>query len=151
MNIKKWIIGLVAVAGLSSPALADSFGVRLGYPVGVQYSTSNPGSEGSGFRVAVNSFFYNVLVQADYMFGRISLSDSLPLGLFYGAGAHVGFGFGFFSGIQVGAQGTIGVEYLIQPGLSAGVDASIGIDFIPGLSTPILPYYGGSLFVAFKL
>ena len=148
--MKKKLGMLVAMfALLNTSALADSFGVRLGYPVGVQYNTTDPGETGSGFRVAIESYFVNVLVQGDLMLGRIKLGDNLPLNLFYGVGAHVGFG--FYSSFLVGAQGTVGVEYLIQPGLSVGVDASGGVSFYPGFTTPIQPYYGGSLFFNFKL
>lgn len=153
MKLKKLLIGLIAFLMFASPSFAQSFGVRLGYPIGVQYSTANPGKQGTGFRIAVESFFFlNVEVQADLMFGQIELAQGTPLTLFYGAGLHAGF---FFLGwVDVGAQGTVGLEYLLQPGLSLFLDASFGLSF--NLGTPvgvglISPYFGGSFGISFKI
>jgi hypothetical protein len=160
MKLKKLLIGLIAFLMFASPSFAQSFGVRLGYPLGVQYSTANPGKQGSGFRIALEtSFFADITLQADLMFGQIQLSKgATPISLFYGAGAHVGLGFGTFffrSGVYAGVQGTIGLELLLQPGLSVFVDTSLGLDiyfsnFGTGFS-PIGFYYAGALGLSFKI
>jgi hypothetical protein len=153
MKLKKLLIGLIAFLMFASPSFAQSFGVRLGYPIGVQYSTANPGKQGTGFRIAVESFFFiNVEVQADLMFGQIELAKGTPLTLFYGAGLHAGFV--FLGWVEIGAQGTVGLEYLLQPGLSLFLDASLGISL--NLGTPvgiglISPYYGGAFGISFKV
>jgi hypothetical protein len=153
MKLKKLLIGLVAFLMFASPSFAQSFGVRLGFPIGVQYSSANPGLQGTGFRVALEtSFFLDVNLQADLMLGQIELSKGTPLTLFYGAGLHAGFIFlGWF---DVGAQGTIGLEYLLQPGISLFVDASLGLSFNFGTLVGvglISPYFGGAFGVSFKL
>ncbi len=150
MKLKKLLIGLIAFLMFASPSFAQSFGVRLGYPFGVQYSTANVGQQGSGFRVALEtSFFAGLNLQADLMLGRIKLGDTAPLGLYYGAGAHVGF---IFTGqIFLGLQATIGLEYLLQPGLSLGADFSGGVSFLPGAATAIAPYFGGAFLIIFKI
>jgi hypothetical protein len=151
MKLKKLLIGLIAFLMFASPSFAQSFGVRLGYPFGVQYSTAGVGQQGSGFRIALETaFFAGINLQADLMLGRVPLGGKgVPLSLYFGAGAHVGF---IFTGnFFVGAQGTIGLEYVLQPTISLGVDFSGGISFFPGFITPILPYYGGAFLVIFKL
>ena len=152
--MKKWIIALIAALSFSSLADAASFGVKLGFPLGVQYSTFDP-NEGTGFRIAVlSSFFLDVRGQVDFIFGRIALSPDLPLSFYYGAGGHVGLGF-YGLGLFLGAQGTLGLEYLLQPGLSIGTDISAGVSIYPagfgGPIAPILPYFGGGLFLNFKI
>jgi hypothetical protein len=149
--MKKWIIALVATLGFAiSQADAASFGVRLGYPIGVQYTSTDPGSAAGGFRIALNTFFFaDIRLQGDYFFGSIPLSTTAPLSLYYGAGAHAGYG--FFGYFIVGVQGTGGIEYLLQPSLSLGLDLSLGISFWPGFPFPVQPYYGGSFFVNFKI
>ena len=154
--MKKWIIALVAAFGFAaSPAFADSFGVRLGLPIGVQYQNFNPG-EGTGFRIALGTYFFqNIEAQFDLILGRIPLGTLDNFTAFYGAGAHAGFWFGYFLGgyFNVGPQVTGGLEYLLQPGLSIGADLSLGLDLQFGNSLVSLIgfYYGGSFFVNFKL
>jgi hypothetical protein len=163
MKLKKLLIGLIAFLMFASPSFAQSFGVRLGFPIGVQYSSANPGNQGTGFRVALEtSFFLDVVLQADLMLGQIQLSKGqLPISLFYGAGVHVGLGFnpvsvlvlkgGFFAGVQ----GTIGLELLVQPGLSLFVDTSLGLDVyfsnFGSAFSPIGFYYAGAFGISFKV
>ncbi len=150
MKLKKLLIGLIAFLMFASPSMAQSFGVRLGYPIGVQYSTANPGKQGTGFRVALEYAFYGGIgLQADLMLGQIPLGQSLPLTLFYGVGPHVGIGFA--GGFSLGAQGTIGLEYLVQSGLSLFIDASLGLDINLGGGSAVTPYYGGTFGISFKL
>jgi hypothetical protein len=163
MKLKKLLIGLIAFLMFASPSMAQSFGIRLGYPLGVQYSTANPGKQGSGFRVALEtSFFLDIVLQADIMFGQIQLSKGqTPISLFYGAGAHVGLGFSpvslfiVKSGVFAGVQGTIGLELLLQPGLSVFVDTSLGLDiYFSNFGTAFSPigfYYAGALGLSFKI
>jgi hypothetical protein len=166
MKLKKLLIGLVAFLMFASPSFAQSFGVRLGYPLGVQYSTANPGKQGSGFRIAVGtSFFLDVEAQADLMLGQVQLSKgATPFSLFYGVGLHAGYNFGYgFLNVPgflfLGPQGTIGLELLLQPGLSLFVDTSLGLSINLGGTFPdgtryipfISFYYSGALGVSFKI
>ena len=149
--MKKWIIALVAALGFAatqSQADAASFGVRLGYPIGVQYTSTDPGNAAGGFRVALNTFFFlDAVLQADYFFVSIPLGTNLPLSLYAGAGAHVGLLFG--GGLEFGAQATGGLEYLLQPSISLGIDLSLGISYYTvGF---ISPYFGGAFFANFKI
>ncbi len=153
--MKKWIIALVATLGFAvSQADAASFGVRLGFPLGVQYTSTDTGNAAGGFRIALESFFFvNAELQADYFFGSVSLGTNLPLSLYYGAGAHVGYY--FYGGLDFGVQGTAGLEYLLQPSISLGIDLSLGISYYTAgvLNTAgfIAPYYGGAFFANFKI
>jgi hypothetical protein len=155
MKLKKLLIGLIAFLMFASPSFAQSFGVRLGYPLGVQYSTGDVGQQGTGFRIAAGTFFFaGIEVQADLMLGQIKLGDSAPLTLFYGAGLHAGFFFGnalVQSGFSFGPQGTIGLEYVLQKGLSLFVDTSLGLDIVLGSSSPIQFYYSGAFGISFKI
>ena len=150
MKLKKLLIGLVAFLMFASPSFAQSFGIRLGYPIGIQYSSANPGLQGTGFRVALETYFFSgVTLQADIMLGQIQLAKGqLPISLFYGVGPHISLGFG--GGISAGVQGTIGVELLIQPGLSGFVDFSPGIDFSFS-GAGIFFYYAGAFGLSFKI
>jgi hypothetical protein len=147
--MKKWIIALVAAFGFAaSQADAASFGVRLGYPIGVQYTSTDPGDAAGGFRIALNTFFFfDATLQADYFFGSIALSPGVPLTLYYGAGAHVGLIFA--GGLRFGAQATGGLEYLLQPSISLGIDLSLGVSY--WTAGFVAPYYGGSFFANFKI
>jgi hypothetical protein len=151
MKLKKLLIGLIAFLMFASPSFAQSFGIRLGYPVGVQYSSANPGKQGTGFRVALETFFFaNVQVQADLMLGQIELAKGTPLTLFYGAGLHAGFGFAA-SYFYVGPQVTLGLEYLLQPSISLFLDWSLGLDLQFGFGNLIGFYYGGAFGISFKV
>jgi hypothetical protein len=164
--MKKKLGMLVAMfALLNTSALADSFGVRLGYPLGVQYTS------GESFRISgyVNPFFgLGIGIQGDLILGSIkSLANTEGLNLYYGAGANAGYytyanGSIFsYSYLNIGVQGTGWVEYSLTPTLSVFVDASVGIDYGISLgSTGVLgattfggisPYYGGALGLNFKL
>jgi hypothetical protein len=153
--MKKWIIALVAALGFAaSQADAASFGVRLGYPIGVQYTSTDPGNAAGGFRIALNTFFFfDATLQGDYFFGSVPLGTGLPLSLYYGAGAHVGYL--FYGGFRFGAQATGGLEYLLQPTISLGIDLSLGVSFYTagalGTAGFIAPYFGGSFFANFKI
>ena len=151
MKLKKLLIGLVAFLMFASPSFAQSFGVRLGYPFGVQYSTGDVGKQGTGFRIAVGTFFFSgIEVQADLMLGQIKLGDGAPLTLFYGAGLHAGYSF-FFGYFGFGPQGTIGLEYVLQKGLSLFFDTSIGVDINLGFSLPVTVYVAGTFGISFKI
>ena len=152
--MKKWIIALIAALSFTSLADAASFGVRLGYPIGVQYTSTDPGNAAGGFRIALNTFFFfDATLQADYFFGSIAPAAGVPLTIYFGAGAHAGYL--FFGGFRFGAQATGGLEYLLQPGLSLGADLSLGLSFFTatgvGLAGGLSPYFGGSFFVNFKI
>jgi hypothetical protein len=148
--MKKKLGMLVAMFALfNSSALADSFGVRLGYPLGVQYTS------GESFRIAgyVSPFVgLGLGVQGDLILGSIkNLAKTEGLNLYYGAGAHAGYytySFGSiysYSYANVGAQGTGWLEYSFTPTLSVFLDASLGIDYgIPlGTTGTYLGTYGG--------
>ena len=131
MKMKKWLLGIVAMIGLSSPAFADSFGVRLGFPgLGAQYTS------GESFRLAayVNPYAFSIGfgAQGDLILGKIAaLGGISDLNAYYGAGVHAGF-FGassLVSVINIGVQGTAWVEYQITPTLSAFWDVTVGPEF----------------------
>jgi hypothetical protein len=151
--MKKWLIALIVMLGFAASANAQSFGVRL---IGAQYNTFDPG-KGTGLQIAVSTFFFGSIdLEVNYLLGRIDLSDDNKFTFYYGAGAHAGFGLGVLSGgFGVGAHGVLGLEYLLQPTLSFGVSVHPGLTFVPGLSgmgfSPIVFYYGGLLFLNFKI
>jgi hypothetical protein len=159
--MKKKLGMLVAMFALfNSSALADSFGVRLGYPLGVQYTS------GETFRIAgyINPFIG--LSVGDLILGSLKdLGNTSGLNLYYGAGANVDYySYGYLtynlSLLRLGVQGTGWLEYSLTPTLSVFVDASVGIDYGIALSNTviagysyggILPYYAGALGLNFKL
>jgi hypothetical protein len=144
--MKKWLILLVAVLGFSASANAQSFGVRL---LGVQYNTFNPGT-GTGLQLGVSTLFYSFDIEANFLLGRIPLVADKKFTFYYGAGLNAGFdGFGF-STFGFGGHGVLGAEYLLQP------TTSIGVAFHPGVryylsALGLRPYFGGFLFVNFKI
>jgi hypothetical protein len=165
--MKKKLGMLIAMfALLNSSALADSFGVRFGFPnLGVQYTS------GESFRISGYIYpFYGlgIGVQGDLILGSIKgLGNTDALNLYYGAGANAGY-YTFSSGniysysyLNVGVQGTGWLEYTLSPTLSAFVDASFGIDYgialggtgiLTGINYGgITPYYGGAFGLNFKL
>lgn len=146
--MKKVLILLVAILGISASANAQSFGVKL---IGVQYNTFDPG-RGSGLQVALSTLFISFDLEVNYIIGREYLSDDRKFSFFYGAGAHVGFlGFFTFGQVGFGAHGIVGLEYLIQPSTSIGVSLHPGISIYPGFILPVGPYFGGGLFVNFRI
>jgi hypothetical protein len=164
--MKKKLGMLVAMFALfNTSALADSFGVRLGYPLGVQYTS------GESFRIAgyVSPFFgLGIGVQGDLILGSIKKVGGVnDLNVYYGAGANAGY-FTYslgstysYSYLNLGVQGTGWIEYSITPTLSVFLDASLGIDYGIGLGGSgaltginyggIAPYYGGAFGLNFKL
>ena len=145
--MRKILIVLAIVLGLSASASAQSFGVKL---IGVQYNSFNPG-RGDGLQIALSTLFISFDLEVNYIIGRTYLDSSRDFSFFYGAGAHAGFlGFFSFGALGFGAHGIIGLEYLIQPTLSVGVSLHPGISFYTqGLG--VLPYFGGGLFLNFKI
>jgi hypothetical protein len=140
---KLWII-LAMFAIFNTSALAQSFGVFL---VGASYNTYNPG-KAEGFRIGAR-LVTSIDVQADYILGRIdNLGGTQGFSLYYGAGAHAGFGF-LRSFPSVGAHAVVGIEYLLSPTMSVFLDASPGISYYIGYG--IDAYYGGALGLNLKL
>jgi hypothetical protein len=140
--MKKFIFAVIGLIALGSTGFADSFGVRLGFPLGIQYNTFDPG-QGTGFRASLNTFIFRSTLQGDYIFGRVeNLADINNLSLYYGGGLHVGIWNGsntgptsFFGGVQA----TTGVEYIIQPGVSAFVDLGGAVSYF--LRSKAFDYY----------
>jgi hypothetical protein len=155
MNLRNRLI--CAVLMLVSPAAAQSFGVR-GYPLGIQYSTSNPGHQGNGLRLALGTtFFSDIVSQGDCMFGQFQIIDNPYSSIFYGAGLRAGSGLsgsffrnGFFLGIH-----TPGFELLLEPNVSVIADASVGADvYFSNFATayPLTGFYRHSaLGISFKV
>jgi hypothetical protein len=144
---KLWII-LAMFAMFNTSALAQSFGVYL---VGASYNSYNPG-KAEGFRIGAR-LLVSVDLQADYIIGRLdNLGGTSGLSLYYGAGAHAGFGF-LLSYPSVGAHAVLGIEYLLSPTMSVFLDASPGISYYLGApaSVALSPYYGTALGLNLKL
>jgi hypothetical protein len=144
---KLWII-LAMFAIFNTSALAQSFGVYL---VGASYNSYNPG-KAEGFRIGAR-LLVSVDLQADYILGRIdNLGGTEGFSLYYGAGAHAGFGF-LYSFPSVGAHAVLGIEYLLSPTMSVFLDASPGVSFYigSGIGSGINPYYGTALGLNIKL
>jgi hypothetical protein len=140
---KLWII-LAMFAIFNTSALAQSFGVYL---VGASYNTYDPG-KAAGFRIGAR-LVTSIDVQADYILGRIdSLGGVSDLSLYYGLGAHAGFGF-LRSFPSVGAHVVVGIEYLLTPTMSAFLDASPGVSYYIG--SVLDGYYGAALGLNIKL
>jgi hypothetical protein len=145
--MKKLLIVLIAILGISASANAQSFGIKL---IGVQYNTFDPG-RGTGLQIALSTLFFDTTLEVNYIFGRENLSDDRKLSLFYGAGGHAGF-LGFFGiGGAFGAQAVVGIEYLLQPSTSIGVSLHPGITIYLAGGALVLPHFGGGLFVNFKI
>lgn len=148
--MKKILVMLLVVLGLSASANAQSFGVKF---IGVQYNTFDPG-RGTGLQIALSTFFVSTDLEVNYLIGRTYLDTAKDFSLFYGAGGHVGF-LGFFGigGVfGVGAHGVIGLEYLLQPSISIGVSVHPGVTFYfgNGGAFPFF-YYNGGLFINFRI
>ncbi len=150
--MKKWLILLVAILGFSASANAQSFGVKF---IGVQYNTFNPGV-GTGLQITLSTLFFSFDVEGNFILGRIPLTADKKFTLYYGAGLNAGFlGFFSFGAFGFGGHGVLGLEYLLQPSTSIGVALHPGIRYYLTGSVNnagfISPYFGGSLFVNFKI
>ncbi|HEX2865187.1 MAG TPA: hypothetical protein VHN99_11505 [Deinococcales bacterium] len=146
--MKKWLIGALVVLGFSSLATsqATGFGVRAGYPIdlGVQFTTSDT----AGLRFAGGLDYPGVGAQVDYLIHQpLPVNGLTDLSLYYGGGAHAQVFFFYGFGVELGGQGTFGVEWAFAPTLSAFWEASAGLGFGFGdwyyLSSGIR-FYGGS-------
>jgi hypothetical protein len=150
--MKKWLIVLLSFFALSAGAQAQSFGVKL---LGVQYNTFDPG-KGTGLQIALGTFFFSTDLELNFLLGRIPLTTDQKFTFYYGAGAHVGaLGIFSFSAFGVGAHGVLGVDYILQPGLAVGVSWHPGVTYyFNGLgvgASPLFFYYGGGLYLQFKI
>ncbi len=159
--MKKYlVVAVVGLTTLSSSALADSFGVRLGYPLGLQYTAENTFGKEKDLRIAATfSPFYGDLeigVQADYLINK-PLGDTKGLNFFYGGGVHFNLAtFGSYSSFAPGAQFTGGLEFKLDKNLSVFLDTSVGASFYTGSYysyrySGLQPYYEGALGLNFKL
>jgi hypothetical protein len=154
------MLAAVAVATLSSSAFADSFGVRLGYPLGIQYTAENSFGKEKDLRISGTfSPYYGDLeigVQADYLINK-PLGDTKGLNFFYGGGVHINLAtFGSYSAFAPGGQFTAGLEFKLDKTLSIFLDTSVGASFYTGSYyyyrySGLQPYYAGSLGLNFKL
>jgi hypothetical protein len=154
MKLKTFLLAAGISVAMASPAFATSFGVRLGYPLGVQYSTGGAFTKET-LRISANFYFSSLSIQGDYLFLRddLKLQGISGLGYFIGAGVHAGSYIGVYSGaLGIGAQVTGGLEYKINDTLSAFLDTSAGLDFNIGTYyAPLTPYYAGTIGINFKL
>ena len=152
------LTALVTTAALSSSALADSFGIRLGAPLGVQYTIDNGLGRGQDLRISgYVSPFFNVLVagvQGDLLVDR-PLGDNRDFSLFYGGGAHLSIvSSSGVSAFGLGVQGTGGISYRLDRSISLFADVSLGLDFYTGNIagySGIGPSYGGAIGINFRL
>jgi|GEM_PF-1865714 len=153
-----FVAALSGVSALSSSALADSFGIRLGAPLGVQYTIDNGLGRNQDLRISgyVSPFFGVLIagVQGDLLMDR-PLGDNRDLSLFYGGGAHfdVVSGYGA-TAFGLGVQGTGGISYQLDRSISLFADVSLGVNFYTGNIagyTGFGPSYGGAIGVNFKL
>ena len=152
------LTALVTTAALSSSALADSFGIRLGVPLGVQYTIDNGLGRGQDLRISgYVSPFSNVLiagVQGDLLVDR-PLGDNRDFSLFYGGGAHLSIvSSSGVSAFGLGVQGTGGISYRLDRSISLFADVSLGLDFYTGNIagySGIGPSYGGAIGINFRL
>ncbi len=146
--MKKWLIAIIVMLGFAASANAQSFGVRL---IGAQYNTFDPG-KGTGLQVAVGTLFFSFDLEVNYIIGRQTISDDKKFSFFYGAGVNAGFlGFFSFGALGIGAHGVLGLEYLLQKDLSLGLSLHPGIRFYLGSASFVAPYFGGGLFLNFKI
>jgi opacity protein-like surface antigen len=130
------LLAAVAVATLSSSAFADSFGVRFGYPLGIQYTAENSFGKEKDLRISgavlpLGGLFLGE-VQGDYLINK-PLGDTKGLNLFYGGGAHISFLSGYGSTLFApGGQFTGGLEFKLDKTLSIFLDTSVGVSYYVG-------------------
>jgi hypothetical protein len=165
MKLKTMLLATTVALGLASPAFADSFGVRLGSPLSVQYSGGG-GFADEKFRVGAGLFgFSGIGVYGDYFLDRLPLSkvNNYDLSLAYGAGASGFFGsYGVFgasvSYFSLGVHGIGMLELPFSSAISGFLDFNVGVAYdivttnVSGVSYGGLrPNFGGSIGVNFKL
>jgi hypothetical protein len=134
--MKKYVITLLVLLSLSSPAFADSFGVHLTYPltIGAQYTIDNVFGADTALRfwgTAVLGGAVGGVLQVDSMLGRYALTPENTFAIYYGLGGHVGFvtaGSGSVSatGVIFGFQGTGGLSYTLAQNMDVFLEGSAG-------------------------
>jgi hypothetical protein len=159
--MKKQLIQSLALLAFTSPALADSFGVHLTYPltIGVQYSLDNVFGENTALRFWGNAAFESSgiggLLQVDGILGKYALTPEETFSAYYGLGGHVGFvtassGSVSATGFLFGFQGTAGIAYNITKSLDVFLEGSGGytLGFISGSvgSTSVTIPLGGTYY-----
>jgi hypothetical protein len=162
MKLKTFLLAAGVSVAMASPAFADSFGVRLGYPLGVQYSTGGAFTK-ENLRIAVNLNPFlglGIGAQGDWYFLQDDIATVKGLNYKVGAGPQASFySFGSllysYTYFSVGAHVSGGLEYKLSDTLSAFVDTAAGLDFRFGdfgtYASFIGPFYGGSIGLNFKL
>ena len=139
--MKKFILMLIVFLSLSGLAQANSFGIRLGAPLGLQYTFDDVFGAGTGLRISGIAIPFGgvyFFTQADALLGHTPLNETGSFNFFYGAGLHVIW----ISLSQVSAGNTIsvntfdigphglaGLEYKISPWTSLTLDAGLGLSF----------------------
>jgi hypothetical protein len=135
--MKKSIAVLLIALAFTSSAQADSWGLRLGYPLGLQYTIDNSFGSNTGLRIVAGvTPIGGILVngQIDALFARPDLSTGGALGTYFGGGAHLFYvssnsEFGSASISTAGVQATGGLEFAFNPSISAFIEANGGFEY----------------------
>lgn len=139
--MKKLVLGLVAVLGLSAPALAQSYvGVKAGYPgVGLHFGVQNAITADLGFRISASyglPFFLpagasNILIEGDVTY-RLPMSGTPGLSAYVGAGPAISlWNDGTTGGTSFGVGFLGGIEYSVMPNISVFFEANPAYFFQP--------------------
>lgn len=152
--MKKMMLALGLLAGLTSAGAASYVGISGGWPVsGAHYQTDT--ATGAN-RFTVGYGFYGGF-EGSYE----KLTNLAPNGVlqpYWGWGASLGLGLNTYSGMfGIGANGLVGASYPLSPELSvfgevgAGAKYWIGTNTIHVSSLGLLPSFGGRLGINFRL
>ncbi len=142
--MKKVFLMLIVFLSISGLAQANSFGIRLGAPIGAQFTFDDVFGVGTGLRISGIAIPFGGIyffTQADALLGHTPLNESGSFNFFYGAGLHVIWisltqvAFGGTVNINtfdIGPHGLAGLEYKISPWVSLTLDAGLGLSFYTG-------------------
>lgn len=140
--MKRFLVGSVAVLGLSSAALADTYvGARVGYPgLGAQFGVSDALLPGLGFRLRATALPFSA--GGPGFGGGLDLLFTIPVGLL-GVSPYVGAGAAFTYApatagaapqFQVGAEAVGGAEFRPFPFLGVFAEVTPGVTFSPSFA-----------------
>jgi hypothetical protein len=142
--MKKFVLMLLIFLSFSGLAQANSFGIRLGASLGLQYTFDNVFGAGTGLRISGIAIPFGGIyffTQADALLGYTPLNETGSFNFFYGGGLHIIWislsqvSFGSTVSVNtfdIGPHGLAGLEYKISPWTSLTLDGGLGLSFYTG-------------------